>query len=136
MPLTGNFAALQSLASRIDGLADVPSRAATRAIPMLDASLQAEFSEGRDPYGTAWAPLSAATQRKGRSAPPLTDTGRMRATARAMATSRTGLAVTIAPPAQFLEAKRPMLPEHGEPPAWREAVEAAVKAELDAVRRA
>lgn len=135
MPLTGNLAELRSLASRVDGLSEVPSRAAKRAIPELDASLQAEFSAGTDPYGAPWVSLSAATLRRGRSAPPLTDTGRMRATAKARAASRSGLAVTIAPPAQFLERKRPMLPEHGEPPRWREIIEGAVEAEVKAVMR-
>jgi hypothetical protein len=58
----------------------------------------------------------------------------MRASARATAAGN-GVAVHIAPPAQFLQAKRPILPvPSAPPPAWDEIVEGAVKREIAAIR--
>ena len=135
MALTGNFAALNHLAHQLQELDQVPSRASATAAQELDQALQVEFTEGTDPFGNPWLPLAPATTRKGRSAPPLTDTGKMRASARAAA-ERAGLAVHVAPPAPFLEAKRPILPIRGETPgAWEGIVREAVQHELDVVRR-
>jgi hypothetical protein len=135
MGLTGNLQALRHLAEQLDELSQVPSRASERIAQDLNPLIQAQFDEGKDPYGNPWAPLAPSTLRKGRSAPPLTDTGRMRATARAMAISATGVAVTIDSPAQFHQEKRPILPVRGEvPETWERVVHNAIDVEIQAIK--
>ena len=131
--LTGDFAQLDRLSRKIADLSRMPARVSARAASELTPTLQQEFSEGKDPYGGPWASLSVETLRKGRSAPPLTDTGRMRASARAEAAGKAGVAVHIAPPAAFLQTKRPMVPVLGaEPPRWREIFADAARREFRA----
>ena len=134
--LTGDFAQLDRLSRKIADLSRMPGRVSAKVAPDLTTAIQQEFSAGKDPYGAPWASLSAETLRKGRSAPPLTDTGRMRASARAEAAGKAGVAVHIAPPAVYLQAKRPMVPVRGaEPPRWREILEDAARQDFNATMR-
>ena len=134
--LTGDFAQLDRLSRKIADLSQMPSRVSAKAAPEFTTAIQQEFSAGKDPYGAPWASLSAETLRKGRSAPPLTDTGRMRASARAEAAGKAGIAVHIAPPAIFLQAKRPMVPALGvEPPRWREILESTARQDFASTMR-
>jgi hypothetical protein len=136
MPFTGNIGALSHLAELLDELSQVPSRATKRIAAEIPPLLQEEFSEGRDPYESPWKPLAPSTLAKGRSAPPLTDIGKMRASARAMAVSQTGVGVMIDAPAGYHQATRPMVPRTEElPDTWREVLTHAVVDEIEAVRR-
>lgn len=134
MTLTGDFSRLARATEALRELPETVPRAEQTIAAGMEADLAQEFAAGTDPYGSPWAPLRPATVAKGRGAPPLTATGRMAASAQARA-ERTGVAVTIDPPAQFLEGKRPMLPEHGAPPELQQLVRGAIEHEVDAVRR-
>jgi hypothetical protein len=132
MGFTGDLGQLMRLGEALHDLPSAIERAPARISSELDPLLQAEFDAGQDPYGAAWLPLAPATVAKGRSAPPLTDTGKMRASAQARA-ERDGVAVTIDPPAQFLESARPMMPEGQTlPGAWSDVVRASVQREIAA----
>jgi hypothetical protein len=135
MPLTGDLSRLTRVAEALHELPETLPRAKQTIADELQAGLEREFSEGTDPYGSPWAPLAPATVARGRSAPPLTATGRMAASAQARGV-RDGVAVTVDPPAQFLQGKRPILPLRGEaPPTLEDAARGAVEAELEHVRR-
>ena len=47
---------------------------------------------------------------------------------------RDGIAVTIAPPAQYLQSKRPIVPEHGAPPQLEQLVRVAIEDEIARAR--
>jgi Phage virion morphogenesis family len=132
--LTGDFSRLARVTEALRELSEVLPRAEETIASGMQEELAHEFATGTDPYGTLWAPLRPATVAKGRSAPPLTASGRMAASAQARA-ERDGVAVTIDPPAQYLEAKRPMLPDHGPPAQLEQLVRGAVEHEVEAVRR-
>jgi phage gpG-like protein len=55
------------------------SRASTDAADLLEDSIEHQFDTGTDPFGGPWAPLAASTMRRGRTPPPLTDEGLLRA---------------------------------------------------------
>ena len=78
--LRGDFVQLRGAVTRIKKMArgGTVQDIARVAAPSLDALVQQEFDRGTNPYGTAWKPLAASTVARGRSAPPLTDTGAMR----------------------------------------------------------
>lgn len=135
MALTGDFQRLARTTEALRELQEVIPRAEETIASGMEAELAQEFAAGTDPYGSPWAPLAPATVAKGRSAPPLTASGRMAASAQARA-ARDGVAVTIDPPAQFHQGKRPMLPDRGDAPVQLEQlVRGAVELEVDAVRR-
>lgn len=136
MPFTGNIGALSHLAELLDELAQVPSHASRKVAEEIPPLLQEEFSEGRDPYDSPWKPLAPSTLAKGRSAPPLTDTGKMRASARATAVSRTGVAVMIDAPAGYHQTARHMVPvTQALPETWKEVLTHALVTEIELVRR-
>lgn len=56
-------------------LAKVPSKIAKVAAPRLTDRLRSGFADGVDPYGNEWAPLAPRTLAKGRTPPPLTESG-------------------------------------------------------------
>jgi len=141
MGLVGDIEAVGHLADRVADLANVPSRAAKAVAFDLEGFLQDEFDEGRDPYGSPWEPLADATRERGRTEPPLTDTGAMRASAVVRPARGAGVQVTIDHPAlphqtgwqgpQGWGPARPILPDREELPVdWAEAIESAVEAEV------
>ena len=135
MGLTGDFQLLTRATEALRELPEVLPRAEETIASGMEEELRQEFAAGTDPYGSPWRPLAPATVAKGRGAPPLTASGRMAASAQARA-ERDGVAVTIDPPAQFLQGKRPMLPARSDAPVKLEQlVRGAVERELDAVRR-
>jgi hypothetical protein len=139
MALSGNLNALADLARQLDALGEALPRAAQKVAEEIPALLQAEFSGGTDPYGSPWKPLAPATIAKGRSAPPLTDTGAMRASARAMAISRSGVAIHLDAPAGYHQPTRPIVPVDDRlPSTWEDlvkGVKGAIEAELAKVKR-
>ncbi len=84
------------------------------------------FTDGKAPDGTAWAPTKAG------NSPPLTRTGTMAASPEATA-SGDGFELTVADPAIYHQATRPMLPEDDLPPAYSEAIQGAFKTHLEEV---
>jgi hypothetical protein len=82
------LAKLKNLMERMSKLPDV---LAVEAAPGITRLLQDEFERGVDPYGRAWAPLAASTLARGRRAPPLTDTRRLRNGTQAYALPGKGL---------------------------------------------
>ena len=75
----------------------------------INLLLGEQFDAGMDPSGRPWAPLAASTIRRGRHAPPLTDTGRMRAHVRAVRVG-TNVAIDSDLPAAFHQRGNPRLP--------------------------
>ena len=146
MTWDGDISQMGQLVERLSDLAEVPSRAAKRVSRDIAELIQEEFDDGEDPYGDPWAPLAPATIAKGRHAPPLTDTGKMRGSLRVAPMRGSGVAITIDHPAaphqtgwdgtQSKGPARPILPARGElPPSWQEAIENAVEQEIGRVRR-
>lgn len=136
----GDLSRMGDLADRVADLATVPSRAARAVAFEVEGFMQAEFDDGRDPYGDAWDPLAEATLDRGRTPPPLDDTGAMRSSLRVRPMRGAGISVTIDHPAaphqtgwvgpQGEGPARPILPARGElPEAWQGAIEDAVTRE-------
>lgn len=117
------------LASSLRKLASIPAQVASGAAERIAAQIQDDFDNGTDPYGSAWAPLSPATLAKGRSAPPLTDTGAMRESVTVQPMPGAGISITIDDPAvhhqygtMYMDA-RPIFPNQRElPDTWQRAI--------------
>lgn len=127
---------LAGLRRALGQLAKVPAQASTEAAAGINRLLQREYSDGADPYGKPWAPLKPSTLAKGRSAPPLTATGRMRAGTKARPLPGGGISIEAPSPANFHQsgtkvmAKRAILPEKGLPVAWKAEIDKAVTASI------
>lgn len=150
MAWDGDISAMGELARRAEDLAQIPARASQRVADSLRAAVQDEFYDGADPYGTAWEPLAESTIDKGRTPPPLTDTGAMRGSlnsyARASGGSLSGgVAITIDHPAaphqtgwsgpQGEGPARPIFPTREMPHKWEQIIGAAVAAEIQEASR-
>lgn len=129
------------LAASIRKLSAIPSQVAAAAAEKIEAQIQDDFDAGVDPYGDAWAPLMPATLAKGRSAPPLTDTGAMRASVVVQAMAGAGISVTIDDPAVHHQYgtvhmdARPIFPNQRElPDTWQRAISDAAEEALDRAR--
>ncbi len=88
--------------------------------------LREGYAEGKDPNGNAWAPLRPATLARGRFPPPLTDTGKMRDSTKAVALPGSGVGFEIGPAyavhhyqGTTIMAAREQLPHGGLPSKWR-----------------
>lgn len=79
-------------------LSRVPSQAAKPVAQRISAEIQKRFDAGQDPYGRTWAPLAPATIAKGRRPPPLTDTGRGRASIAVKPTRGAGMSIRVGVP--------------------------------------
>jgi hypothetical protein len=139
MTPTAAEAALQTIGKTIRQLARVPSQAARGAAPRIAELLQNQFDEGVDPYGDPWAPLMPSTMARGRTPPPLTDTGDMRDLT-VEPSGSSGIAIHLgAGYSAFHQVgtktmdARPILPVHGIPNSWHEAI---VEETRSAVKRA
>lgn len=115
-------------------LARVPAALAKPVAAAIQRDMRAKLRAGQDPYGTAYAPLTAGSLRRGRKPPPLR---RYAPLARAMPSQGAGVSIVIDhPQAGFHQtgtsqmAKRIVIPDRGIPAAWRAAIERAYKAEL------
>lgn len=136
------FKGLQRLNGTLRALADVPARASAAAAARIATLIDESFSAGLDPYGRPWAPLMASTlaRRPWRGAPPLTDTGALRARVRVVPLPSAGISITMASPGQFHQmgtrymAQRQIFPQSGGiAPSWRAAIAQSI---TEAMRKA
>ena len=140
MTFSGDLGAMGQLAARIGDLARLPSRVSARVAEDIDAAIQSEFDGGHDPYGKAWEALAPATLDRGRTPPPLTDSGAMRASLVVAPLPRAGVGIQIAHPAaphqtgwsgpQGTGPARPILPAGVMPATWNEAIRTACEDEF------
>lgn len=136
------MASFRNLAERLGELSTVPSRCAARAAEAIGKLIDEEFQQGQDAYGDGWADLSASTLRKGRTPPPLTDTGKLRDAVRVRPLRGSGIEITaITPYSGFHQSgtrnmpSRPILPDGTElPDSWQDAIDSAYKAALKGKR--
>jgi hypothetical protein len=130
-----SFANLQKM---IRSLASVPSQIARDASAGIAREIQAEFDAGVNPFGSPWAALKQATLDKGRTPPPLTDTGEMRHGIEVKPLRGAGIGVTIPDPGVHHQygtkymAARPIFPDRM-PDTWQRAI---ADASDEAFRRA
>jgi Phage virion morphogenesis family len=119
--LAVDFNSLSAITREIGQLGfAVKNRVAIRVKDEMNMLLVEQFDGGFDPAGEPWEPLKPSTVKRGRHAPPLTDTHRMRDHVRAV---RVGTNVVIESelPAAFHQsgtsrmAARKMWPDEGEP---------------------
>ena len=131
MPLaaSADVGSLEAIIGALDGMRDLVPEIALEASIEIYETIQSEFVLGTDPYGETWAPLAPATLAKGRTPPPLTDTGAMRETLRVDVTEA-AIVASMASPAGYHQdgtrymPARPVLPDYsrGLPDAWRVAI--------------
>jgi len=76
-------------------MAQAPSKATTAIARDINIEIQRGFDRGEDPYGKKWRGLADSTIEAGRHNPPLTDTGRGRASVVVSPTVNAGLKLTI-----------------------------------------
>jgi len=127
---TGDIGALGNLAENLRRLTEVPSRAARAACEDIKAAIEKQFDEGKDPYGRPWKPLARSTIARGRTPPPLTDTGDMRDSIEVKPMAGAGISITIGVDyASYHQTgtsrmpARKILPEGNDmPPEWEEAI--------------
>lgn len=141
----GDISHMGQLAANLGRLAEVPSRASRRASAAIAELVEEEFQAGADPYGNAWTPLAPSTLARGRTPPPLTDTGRMRESVAVQPMRGAGVSITIEHPAaphqtgwsgpQGNGPARPILPGRTFPRRWREAIDAAIDESVKEVLR-
>lgn len=133
MSWSGDIGQVGQLAERIGDLARVPSRVAARVSEEIAAEVQVEFDAGTDPYGDLWAPLSPVTEARGRTAPPLTDSSKMRDGIRVAPLPAAGVGITVPFPGGVHQTgwagksgdgpARPILPDRGVlPEAWEDVI--------------
>ena len=132
------LAALAAFAEEIGRLGDVIEQTAKAAAPKLAARVAEGFKGGFAPSGTSWAPLSPSTLSRGRSAPPLTDTGALSSTMRSLPGATQIVMSATAPYSSFHQfgtknmPARPILPEGDAlPQTWRQDLEDACIAALE-----
>ena len=138
MTWSGDISGMGQLAQRVADLGQVPSRAAKAIAAELEGLIEEEFDAGADPYGNAWTPLAESTMARGRTPPPLTDSGAMRESLRVAPLARAGIGITISHPGaphqtgwsgpQGSGPARPILPAREMPERWAEAIEVEVAA--------
>ena len=91
-------------------LPSIMSRASTDAAAELEDVIEQQFAQGIDPYGNAWAELKPSTLQRGRTPPPGTDTGALRAV-HVTPLQSAGIRVEFDEQyASFYGAKRPLVP--------------------------
>lgn len=124
----GSFADIQKV---IKALAKVPSQIASSASGKIADLIEAEYASGSDPYGRGWADLADSTKARGRSAPPLTDTGAMRGSVEVKPMPWAGIQVTINDPAVHHQygtvnmPQRAIYPNQAMPDTWKQAIQEA-----------
>jgi len=76
--IRGDFPALRDGISNIRRIGDAGPELWRRIAPTIRSNVEAQFAKGVNPYDTPWKPLRPATLAKGRTPPPLTETGALR----------------------------------------------------------
>ncbi len=115
------------------GLAEVPSRTTKAVAPLLLARWRADWRAGKDPHGRAWAPLAPATLAKGRTPPPMIETGGTLASTAVRPLKGAGLAITVGGFAALHMRATPdrpartTVPTMGVPASWRGIIAKAAK---------
>lgn len=133
-------AAFGKLEKLLDRLAYVPRKTAAIAAPLLTRELQRQFRAGVDPYGRAWAPLRPSTLAKGRTPPPLTDSGDLAGGTKAMVRdgNRAGIHIVLGARYGYFAQSgfragrtnvkpRRILPQQGMPAAWAAILKRAAR---------
>lgn len=129
-----SFKGFQRLHGTIRKLADVPAQAAKSASKRIGDLIEEQFAQGTDPYGRPWAALRPYTLAKGRTPPPLTDSGAMRESVEVKPMAGAGIEVTMGVDyATFHQtgtgnmAQRQILPQSGGfPRSWSKAIDESV----------
>jgi hypothetical protein len=119
---------LGSIRRRFAELKKVPSQIGNDFAEFINEALQEGHDTGTDPHGEPWAELAPATLAKGRTPPPLDETGALRGSANARPTQGAGVVVEYtdekAQPTQQGSAyqnrpPRMILPNGRMPDSWR-----------------
>lgn len=137
-----NLRGLADVAAFLQGLDEMPAKALVEATDAIGTSLGEQFAKGCDPYGEPWAPLSAATLAKGRHAPPLTDTGALKASVSVVAHIGSTISIVIRVDSDVADfhqhggahlPQRKIVPAEGDPlpVVWEKAIVAAFNREVD-----
>ena len=131
MSLKGDFEALDRLVKNLGELSKkaLPEISIKGAI-VIGEVIQEQYAQGRAPWGNQWAPLAESTVAKGRTPPPLDDTGNMKRKSKTVPTVK-GIRTRIPSPAPFHQSgtskmpARPLVP-YGDmlPPSWAKPLEA------------
>ena len=120
------------LSAAIKSLAGVQSRVAKEASREIKKQIEKDFAKGQSPYGTAWAPLAPATLAKGRTPPPLTDTGK--GLKGILVNPMRGAGISVVSTVGYMGVHqkgtpdipaRKFMPEGTLPPSWRRAIKRA-----------
>ena len=122
------MSALAGVMQAMRKLSKVPSQVAKDGSVAIRKLMVDQFRAGTDAYGRAWAPLRPATLDKGRSPPPLTDSGVM---ANVVARPSSGAGITITLGADYSRyhqtgtsrmVARPIFPDRQLPATWVRAL--------------
>jgi hypothetical protein len=126
------------LAKSIRQLSRVPAQTASAVAEQLSSELEQGYAAGIDPYGQAWAPLRPSTLARGRTPPPLTDTGAMRSASVVSPLGGAGVGFGGLPEYAVYHqegtaqmARRRVLPDAGLPSAWRAIIAREYRAALE-----
>lgn len=128
---------LNRVRAQVKGIAGLPKLTAKRAAKKIEGLIAEEFDRGADPYGNAWEPLAESTIARGRTNPPLTDTGDMRGSVQ-VTVYGTDIVASVDDPFPYHQAgtanmpARPILPTGATPDSWVAAVDESVDEELQA----
>lgn len=76
-------------------LATVPAQVSTVIAKDISREIQRNFDVGRDAFRKRWKPLAKSTLARGRHPPPLTDSGRGRASVSVTPRAGAGITITI-----------------------------------------
>jgi hypothetical protein len=144
MPLTGDFARLQSTIRGLRALARVPAVVSVEGAKAIKSEIDREFATATDPYGQPWAPHQPSTVRRWGKHPLLRLTGAGLASIQVRPMPKAGISVTVdseglmfAQGGTRYEVRRRWLPDDRMPQKWRIALEkAAEKAAKEALRGA
>lgn len=142
MAWVGDISRIGKLAARIDRLRTTPMDVRERIAKRLEGLIQEQFDAGSDPYGNSWAPLADYTIERGRTPPPLTDTGEMRGDLRVRPARGAVVEISIPHPAGVHQTgwtgplssgpARPILPKGSQlPPRWKEVIDTEVRRDVE-----
>lgn len=128
----------------VRSLGKVPSQITSGLAVDLSQEIQDNFDRGVDPYYRDWRPLAASTLARGRTPPPLTDTGRGRRSVVVRPAKGAGIQLTVGssymPYHQFGAPprlpRRAFLPTRTLPPTWAEIWQSHLDARAAKVWRA
>lgn len=111
----------------VRSLGRVPSQISRAVADDIAQEIQDNFDRGVDPFYRTWRPLAPATLRRGRTPPPLTDTGRGRRSISVKPLGGAGITIRVGssymPYHQFGAPnlpRRAFLPTRTLPPTWEE----------------